>query len=1168
MLALITLPYARPRWSGLLRQLFEDYQENAVPLEIQFPAGGLADSIHQLGVVTIQGNEEGETLALAVIEISARDTVELLRNRVGIRNFAARLLAPGTADGLLIATIQPGNDSWRFTFVHRETRFTEDGDLERIETPTRRFTYVLGPDESCRTPDSRFQLLARHRGATTLAQVLDAFSVEKLSDEFFTTYKEHYKQFCAHLIENTNLAHVLGIELTGLEGKERDRALKPLRDFVKKLLGRLVFLHFIQKKGWLGCPVLSGAAATLPQESMPWVDGRPDFLREMFQSAPPAEQASFHSSRLVPLFFQTLNAPGREGLVFAITGNRVPYLNGGLFEPDFPGVEGVDFPAPLFAALLEFFRQYHFTIDENDPEDHEIGIDPEMLGRIFENLLEDNKDKGAYYTPKPVVQYMCQQSLIHALTGRYAGDVDAPAEIERLVRLKEPLNAMANSWLARHATDLSAHLDDLRICDPAIGSGAFPIGLLQEIYWTKLTLNPSLDRAHAKRGIIQHCIHGVDLDAGAVEIARLRFWLALIVDESVPTPLPNLDYQIMQGNSLLESFEGERLDQLAEPVRAAGRQRLGSDVMELDLGGSAAPGELTVTIFTPAQHNFSELREEYYACHDPAEKAALRARIDAAVLQAIDARFTLRREELVTSLRVIDAMAERKHLRGGDKKLATMQAELDALAGKSTRLRTLLENPRSERPFFLWHLWFRQILADAPEGRGGFDIVIANPPYVRHESISDWKTDFQRDYEAFDSTADLYVYFMEAGVRLLRDGGILNFITSNSFLRTGYGKPLRQVLKKHSAILSIVDFGGVPVFDSAKDTYVCIPLIAKSLKQERVAVCQIPSFGIQDLSAHVAANRFTIPHERLTDEAWSLKPEAQANLFEKITNAGKPLGDYVERKLFYGIKTGLNEAFELTASQQAAIMAKSPASSVLIKPFLGGQDIRRYYIEDNQRFLIVIPCGWTRKQLANGSNGESTFTEQQAFDWLSHEHPLIAQHLQKFLVPLKKRQDQGNYWWELRACDYYDHLDAPKIIFPDICKAPRFALDRTGIYLSNTAYCLGSDSLYLLGILNSSLFWYAIANISIPFGVRAGQYRYRLIYQYMEKVPIRVIDFSNPADKDAHDAIETLVDSILTAKRAGDEATVKELEGRIDRHVFRLYGLTPEEIALVRGASA
>ena len=274
MLDLITLPYARPRWSGLLRQLFAQYDEHAVPLAIPVPEGGLAEAIHQLGVVTLPRDAGGENLALAVIEITASDAVALLRNRVGIRNLAARLLSPGTADGLLVATTQPGNPAWRFTFVHRETRFDDAGTLVRQETPTRRFTYVLGPGESCRTPDTRFQFLARHRGATALAHVLDAFSVEKLSQEFFT--------------------------------------------------------------------------------------------------------------------------------------------------------------------------QYHFTIDENDPEDHEIGIDPEMLGRIFENLLEDNKEKGAFYTPKPVVQEMCQRSLIQSLASRYPGDPEALAAIENLIRLKAGIRGLIN----------------------------------------------------------------------------------------------------------------------------------------------------------------------------------------------------------------------------------------------------------------------------------------------------------------------------------------------------------------------------------------------------------------------------------------------------------------------------------------------------------------------------------------------------------------------------------------------------------------------------------------------------------------------------------------------------------------------------------------------------
>jgi hypothetical protein len=331
MLALITLHYTRNRWSALLRQLFEQYEEREVPLDIPVPEHSLADSIHQLGVVTIRGHQEGETVSLGVIEIVASDAVALLRNRVGIRNLAARLLAPGTADGLLVATTQPGNDAWRFTFIHRETRFTPEGDYELVETPTRRFTYVLGPNESCRTPDSRFQLLARQRGSTTLAQVLDAFSVEKLSEEFFVGYREHYKQFCNHLIEATDAPQqVFGIRLDTLAAADREHALKPLRDFVKKLLGRLVFLHFIQKKGWLGCPALSAGDAALPQTSMPWTGGSQDFLRQLFLATPPDEDARFYSRRLVPLFFETLNEPDRPGLKFKLTGTRIPYLNGGL----------------------------------------------------------------------------------------------------------------------------------------------------------------------------------------------------------------------------------------------------------------------------------------------------------------------------------------------------------------------------------------------------------------------------------------------------------------------------------------------------------------------------------------------------------------------------------------------------------------------------------------------------------------------------------------------------------------------------------------------------------------------------------------------------------------------------------------------------------------------
>jgi hypothetical protein len=460
---------------------------------------------------------------------------------------------------------------------------------------------------------------------------------------------------------------------------------------------------------------------------------------------------------------------------------------------------------------------------------------------------------------------------------------------------------------------------------------------------------------------------------------------------------------------------------------------------------------------------------------------------------------------------------------------------------------------------------------------GGFDAVIGNPPYVRQESLSDFKAYFETHYEAFDGTADLFAYFMEKAAKLLSPGGRFSYIVSTSFLRTTYAEPLRRVLKKNAAVLRIVDFGGLPVFANAKDTYVCIPLLAKSPQPYRVEVSRVDSLAIRDLERHVTANHFTIPHDRLSPEAWSLKSDEEAAVFAKVMQAGAPLGGYVQRKFFRGLLTGLNEAFELSPQQHAEILKVSPQSAPLIKPFLGGQDIRRYLVEDDGRHLIVIPAGWTRQQMAKAKGNPGDYSEREAWNWLSRAHPAVAGHLGNFTEPLRKRQDQGDYWWELRSCDYYQYFDAPKIIFPDICKGPRFQLDRSGIYLANTAYCLGTGDPYLLGILNSRLFWFAISNLSIPFGIRAGKYRYRLIYQYMEKVPIRPINAENPADKSRRDQVAQLAEQMVVlhqrqgAARTPQEKTALErqiaaTDTQLDKLVYDLYGLTEAEIAVVSQA--
>lgn len=426
--------------------------------------------------------------------------------------------------------------------------------------------------------------------------------------------------------------------------------------------------------------------------------------------------------------------------------------------------------------------------------------------------------------------------------------------------------------------------------------------------------------------------------------------------------------------------------------------------------------------------------------------------------------------------------------------------------------------------------------------QGGFDCVIGNPPYVRQEQLSEFKGYFQNHYSSFDGMADLYVYFLEKNVKVLKEGGRLGIIVSSSFLRTEFARALRAFLKQGSAVLQIVDFGGLAVFEGAKDVYVCIPILAKQNQPKRIAVCGVRSLRFADLDEYVAQNHYIIPHARLTDEAWSIKSDAEAAVFKKIANAGISLGRFVDGKMFYGIKTGLNEAFELTEPEAKKIQRGSSYNG-LVRPILGGEDIRRYFTRSQAKFWIVVPSGWTREAMRK-ANLTGAFSEKEAWAWFTKKHRAIAEHLRRFESGCRRRQDQGEFWWELRPCDYYEYFAAPKIVFPDIAKGPRFHLDCEGFYPANTAYCLGSDDKYLLGILNSRVFWFAISHISIPFGIRAGEYRYRLIYQYMEKVPIRAVDLSNPSDKAAHAKMVRLVDRMLdlTQKKHSGKLAPSELD--------------------------
>lgn len=1181
-------PYSNKLWSGLLPTLLpgriELFQQ---PVEFPLTAESqreIATGFRQFGRAVIPDGQGGEKI-LAVFEVDVTSTVNLLRNRVALRQLVARCIDEVSAHGVLAFFVQRGKHPYRLTYATRESVLnTETLAIETRETATRRFTYVLGPGETRRTAALRLAGLASKRESATLKEITDAFSVDLLNREFFETYKAHYQKFCAHLLDGDAPTKVFGIKLKGLDDKARDLALKPVRDFVKKLLGRLVFLHFLQKKGWLGCP----ANATN------WKNGDPNFLRQLFDTAPAADQQRFHSRRLVPLFFDTLNRQ-RKSDVFSITGTRVPYLNGGLFEKDFDGVDAIDFPAELFRDLLDFFGQYNFTIDENDPDDHEIGIDPEMLGHIFENLLEDNKDKGAFYTPKAIVQYMCQQSLIYYLkqhlfktssaspypsptgvgeggrrpdegrrgeTNQSEADAISRAHeeaLERLVRRKDVGDPQAkDNWIRQNAKQIEKLLDAVKICDPAIGSGAFPIGLLQEIYWLKLSLDWTLDRAKAKRDIIQHSIYGVDIDAGAVEIARLRFWLALVVEENTPRPLPNLDYKIMQGNSLLESFEGIDLSNLTGKKRQT-VQLLGTE--QTELGFKAVSTELTVEFAEGKQQEIGELINDYFDQDDHERKQQLHRQIDELVLGHIEYNLDLHEER--TRAVLDNARKELKRKQAAARgyqptkkeaaRIAELEAQLAEVDRKREELAKLQEKP--ERPFFLWHLFFQDAFT-----QGGFDIVIANPPYVRQESIKDQKAALQAEpYECYDGTADLLVYFYECAVKKLRAGGWLTFITSNKFYRAGYGEKLRSFLARELTLHRLIDFGDAPVFEAI--AYASIlegTKVSPAANSAALAYTWEQNMPLDRIETIIAARGQTIHQSELKSDGWRLKSVAALRLLEKVRRAGKPFGEYVGGRFYNGVKTGFNDAFLVSSRTRNELVSEEKSSAKLFKPFLRGRDVSRWVAKSSDTWLINIPWHFPLHK-------DSTITSasERAEAEFKRLHPVIYAYLEQFkksLAVRDKAETGIRYEWYAHARprhEFHREFELSKVVFPDIAVEGKFAFDESASFPDCTIFAVPEASKFVLAVLNSTLVRFFISQICPT--IRGGFLRFKLVY--VEQIPI-------PDATSAEQAkLSGLVERVIAAKRAGNEALVQSLEREMDAIVFRLYALTPEEIALVQSAT-
>ncbi len=449
--------------------------------------------------------------------------------------------------------------------------------------------------------------------------------------------------------------------------------------------------------------------------------------------------------------------------------------------------------------------------------------------------------------------------------------------------------------------------------------------------------------------------------------------------------------------------------------------------------------------------------------------------------------------------------------------------------------------------------------------KGGFDAIVGNPPYVRQELFSEKKWYFQKEYKTYHGVADLYVYFFERYINLLKTGGEFGIIVANKWLRANYGEPLRKWLKKFE-ILEITDFGDLPVFQGAT-TYPCIVVVRKNESDENFSAAEIESleFAQKSLSDVVDETKFEVNKNFLADNGWSLTDETVQNLLNKLREKGVPLGEYVDGKIYRGVLTGLNEAFVIDAETKDKLIAEDAKSAELIKPFLAGRDIKRYEKPNAEKFLILMPKGWTNKQMKSSN-------VKNAFDFLSKEFPAIAKHLLPFKKQAEKRYDKGEFWWELRACDYYDEFEKPKIIVPAIVKNASYAFDTNQNYSNDKTTIIQTSDLYFLGLISSKVvdfFMHSIASTK-----QGGYYEYKPMY--LVQLPIRTIDFDNPKEKEAHDRVVKLAANMLEAKRklAAEKTDTNKriyqrlcdsLDAQIDETVYNLYDLNAAEIEIVEG---
>ena len=856
----------------------------------------------------------------------------------------------------------------------------------------------------------------------------------------------------------------------------------------------------------------------------------------------------------------------RQRLILRIDGfsdqpDKQPRLPNALF---FGGAKGVDLSGWFEKAkaprdvpgLIDLFERYKFTVEENTPLEEEAALDPELLGKVFENLLasynEDTKTtarnkSGSFYTPREVVDFMVDEALVAWLLPKLPSELGLESDGGDEARLRALLSFANRShdFSPAQVDALIAAIESCKAIDPAVGSGAFPLGLLQKLVHMLDVLDPGGEKWKARNRLyyerrlaeaeaisaaneraaeiekaeealaefdakfesghypdytrklflIDRCLHGVDIQPIAVQIAKLRCFISLAVEQKENpnrpnrgiTPLPNLEAKFVAANTLT-------------PLHRRGQVGLVSqDLLK-------------------KQRALREANRAFFAAANGAAKRAVQKKI--------------------TSLR---------------KEIADEVTRDHAFAGDDARKLAAWDpfDPNAFAPFFDGEWMFG---LDASADEGWFDIAFANPPYIRQEKIESFrvndkpviaKAQLKADYKTFAGTADIYVYFYERALRLLKPAGALAFITSNKWYRLPYGKGLREWLATNARILKIVEFDDAPVFEAIAYPTILVatrkPVPGKSDPNDLIHALnwtpidgEDPKESVKRFPERFADEAFALPQRELASSAWQIEPQAQRGLLERVQAVGRPLLNLVDGRVSRGITTGLNDAFVLNNEERAELVTKHPASVRIIVPYLGGREVKRWHVDSSGNWLIKLESS------ANVEHPWSGMADREAEECFRKTWPAVFERFTagSMRQRLIDRDDQGRYYWELRSCKYWDEFFLPKIISTKISSEPTFSVDTEGFVLANTSYFLQSDnSFYHAAVLNSSVSNYICRKV---FASKQGGF-YEVQPAPLEKFPI----------PDALDEQKTAISILAKSLHAG--ADRPRLEALINAFVYELF---------------